>query len=1050
MRGQTGPRGDPGQTGAAGRDGAAGAKGDRGDAGAKGDPGAKGDKGDPGPKGDPGQDGSRGPAGRDGTNGARGPAGPTGAGVATGGNTGQHLAKVDNDDFNTTWVDPPAPQPAVVLPSRGELVEVAKETLFDLGPSNTTTVTFELAHARPITNGKTLVDGEYSVVEIGDYDPIFIVDESIRSVDAGSVVAGHTLNDHNSRKYTIYENGDPTEFTVRFGFDSTGKLLVQKLRGNATLRETVAVRRATRKGGNGGGTDTVLTEEQVQDYVGALIEGEKGVRATYDDSGNTLKIDIPPNFFAGAKGIDVTRSTDGNKLTVGLAESETTKIDETYDLFRLIDNAFTFTAATSGTMVGWRDGVSTIGTRQTAYGSITGGVNPEFTLGGNTWQVGGVWIDGNNLELRLYGKPANIATLPALTTAIDFVIKGQDFRGRDGSPQVITKAEAGGGNANAYIQYLWADNTPSFFASGDMVTGQVKLAGTDSTRLLPTGGTAGNVLKLNSSGVPAWLSEAAGSGDDIVQKFTDTGRPNLITPSSELYIDINTVVLSTAQQELRDTTSYKITHYLKIDINVATSGNWRIAIWPRTGGSAAVATSTYAALPTTFSTQTLKIDVPAVAGTATGYRVRLEFDQVVGNITSNNVESYSYVVDVASGAAYTDEQARDAIARALIGGEAQSDIDVTHRDVGNTIEQNIKSNVIDFANMAKNATDTTLLKEQDAWQVGIGLKTSLKYTQTTDRSLLIPNTGPVTLHRVDISDQMAELIESTDWVTDHYLHLTIRKTGAGTAPIKVRLSTIGGTTIHETVSALPNVTSTNSTHTINLTALNNTSYNVQLVDPNGANVTVQYTSISTIAQSGTAGRDKLEALPSTGGPTGRPDQRLRAAAISGLPTSGGAFSLVIQNSTIAARANIRTQPVILGTFTLTDSQKELLTLSGWRLNHTVTIEGQAEGSGTVSARLTAVSTRSTTPFADLEAKTISFLAGGASTRTATIEIPTSFFSGQIAYRLALIITDSDFTSSAGIDILSGSTRSFLSEGFDSIQDATDTSFTDRVPPAGTD
>ena len=203
---------------------------------------------------------------------------------------------------------------------------------------------------------------------------------------------------------------------------------------------------------------------------------------------------------------------------------------------------------------------------------------------------------------------------------------------------------------------------------------------------------------------------------------------------------------------------------------MATSGNYRIAIWPRTGGSAAVTTSTYAPLPTTFSTQTFKIDVPNVTGTANGYRVRIEFDQVVGLINSNNVESTSYVVDIVSGAAYTDEQARDAIATALIGGESQSDIDTTNRDIGNSIELNVKPNVLDFANMAKDASDTTKLKEQAAWQAGIGLKNAIKYEQTTDRSLLIPNTGPVTLHRVDASEEMQVFAETTDYVIDHYLN----------------------------------------------------------------------------------------------------------------------------------------------------------------------------------------------------------------------------------------------------------------------------------------
>lgn len=49
--------------------------------------------------------GPTGPTGATGPTGPTGPTGATGAGVPTGGTTGQILAKIDGDDYNTEWVD---------------------------------------------------------------------------------------------------------------------------------------------------------------------------------------------------------------------------------------------------------------------------------------------------------------------------------------------------------------------------------------------------------------------------------------------------------------------------------------------------------------------------------------------------------------------------------------------------------------------------------------------------------------------------------------------------------------------------------------------------------------------------------------------------------------------------------------------------------------------------------------------------------------------------------------------------------------------------------
>lgn len=86
-------------------------KGDKGDDGEQGPIGPQGPKGDKGDRGETGPAGATGPAGPKGDTGDTGPAGPAGAtgatgpGVATGGTTGQVLAKTSATDFATGWVD---------------------------------------------------------------------------------------------------------------------------------------------------------------------------------------------------------------------------------------------------------------------------------------------------------------------------------------------------------------------------------------------------------------------------------------------------------------------------------------------------------------------------------------------------------------------------------------------------------------------------------------------------------------------------------------------------------------------------------------------------------------------------------------------------------------------------------------------------------------------------------------------------------------------------------------------------------------------------------
>ena len=103
--GPQGKQGPVGETGPAGPQGEPGADGKTGPAGPQGKQGPVGETGPAGPQGEPGADGKTGPAGPQGKQGPVGETGPAGPGVATGGTTGQVLAKKSNANFDTEWVD---------------------------------------------------------------------------------------------------------------------------------------------------------------------------------------------------------------------------------------------------------------------------------------------------------------------------------------------------------------------------------------------------------------------------------------------------------------------------------------------------------------------------------------------------------------------------------------------------------------------------------------------------------------------------------------------------------------------------------------------------------------------------------------------------------------------------------------------------------------------------------------------------------------------------------------------------------------------------------
>ena len=103
-----GPQGEPGpagERGPAGPQGDPGPAGERGPQGPKGEPGPAGERGPEGPQGEPGPQGDPGPAGERGPQGPQGEPGPAGPGIASGGTTGQVLAKKSNANFDTEWIN---------------------------------------------------------------------------------------------------------------------------------------------------------------------------------------------------------------------------------------------------------------------------------------------------------------------------------------------------------------------------------------------------------------------------------------------------------------------------------------------------------------------------------------------------------------------------------------------------------------------------------------------------------------------------------------------------------------------------------------------------------------------------------------------------------------------------------------------------------------------------------------------------------------------------------------------------------------------------------
>lgn len=213
-RGPTGPAGPTGPTGPTGPIGPAGPTGPEGPPGATGDPGPVGPTGPIGPTGATGPTGPTGATGATGATGPTGPAGatgPAGPGIATGGTTGQILAKNSATDYDTGWVNPyTAPTRGIVTYTTASLANNATENAAIALGKRADLLYITASAACRVRFYKTAVARTADAARAAGTDPTagtgvladFVLVAGTLSIDASPVVA--LANGDNPAITTIY------------------------------------------------------------------------------------------------------------------------------------------------------------------------------------------------------------------------------------------------------------------------------------------------------------------------------------------------------------------------------------------------------------------------------------------------------------------------------------------------------------------------------------------------------------------------------------------------------------------------------------------------------------------------------------------------------------------------------------------------------------------------------------------------------------------------------------------------------------------------------
>lgn len=163
----------------------------RGDTGATGADGVTGATGPQGPQGPQGVQGDAGPTGPTGATGATGASGPAGPGIATGGLTGQILAKSSDTDYATTWIDNYTSQ-VKHLVKNATASTIVKGSVVYVSGSNGTNMTISLADADSEATSSKTVGFVESDIAVGDSG--YVVTEGLLAgLDTSTATAGQSV-----------------------------------------------------------------------------------------------------------------------------------------------------------------------------------------------------------------------------------------------------------------------------------------------------------------------------------------------------------------------------------------------------------------------------------------------------------------------------------------------------------------------------------------------------------------------------------------------------------------------------------------------------------------------------------------------------------------------------------------------------------------------------------------------------------------------------------------------------------------------------------------
>ena len=253
-----------------------------------------------------------------------------------------------------------------------------------------------------------------------------------------------------------------------------------------------------------------------------------------------------------------TGTSTSNQLKVAnpLTQGDVDKIEEAHDLLRDSSRVFTITPATSSGQVGYAN--YSISGIPVSYGSYSP-ANPPYGTPSFSYQAPGssvtneyrilsitrtVATTNRSLHILVGGRTSFVQIVPDLPLSVDFKIGTTTYRGRDFS----RTHHSGESNVPGYYQYtMRLSATETVITSGTPFAFEVLLPA-DGGRLLPNGGTDGQVLTKTSATDYAVAWEDAGTAQDshIQEVARDAVGLALTTGDNSSTADINFITNDSA------------------------------------------------------------------------------------------------------------------------------------------------------------------------------------------------------------------------------------------------------------------------------------------------------------------------------------------------------------------------------------------------------------------------------------------------------------------------------------------------------------------------